>query len=462
MTLLPIERDAAGGVIMNRTTLGRAVALRDASGAQLEAARKAELLAAARAGHVDPIAFDARVYRQKRGEPLTPGVRSMQNYIQIRPGGMRAHARSYRGAPFLAAHDISDPRARAGQMADSWLDVGGDTEDDEMIIRHAVDVVAPWAVAGVLDGTIDRFSIHYGITGDIVCSVHGKPVFSKCYCLPGRFVEGSDENDPNRPRVFWIVTNAVGRETSTVNVPAVGNGATGIEAVRFDVGGTTIGDGRALDLVGVEVLAGLAGATAAQFREALAVPGPTVYDVPNRTTITGGIPAMSFTRLAAALGITLAAGATLTEDQALGAVDGLKAERDALRGRAETAEGMVKLAADKARTTAIDGHIAAAYAAGKLLHKRDDKGAQAPDPQEANLRKLGGALGAAELKVHLDAMPARGPATALQSERVESPPEPGTMSTELAAAMAAVQAAGGFTDAEMAAARRDLEIGTVL
>ena len=145
---LPIHRSDDGTITIASGFTPPALAFRDQAGDKLEAARRAELLSRARAGDVEPIAFDARVYRQRRGEPLTPGIQSMQNYVQIRAGAMAAHARSYRGLPFLAAHDIGDPRARAGTIADSWLDRGAvadgeDPDGAELVIRHSIDVVAP-------------------------------------------------------------------------------------------------------------------------------------------------------------------------------------------------------------------------------------------------------------------------------------------------------------------------------
>lgn len=462
---LPIQRTDDGTITIASAFTPPALTFRDGDGAALEAARRAELLARARAGDVEPIAFDARVYRQRRGEPLTPGIQTMQQYVQIRPGAMRAHARSYRGLPFLAAHDIGDPRARAGTVADSWLDVGAvadgeDPDGAELVIRHSIDVIAPWAVAGVLDGTIDRFSIHFAITGEIWCSVHNAKIWAKCYCLPGQLV-GDDKTDPNRPRAFWIVQNATGREVSAVNVPAVGNGATGIEAIRFDAGGgKTVTGARAADLAAIELLAGGAGVAGSDFREALAAAAEPVYHGGHKRPNAQETPIMSYHRLAVALGITLAAGANPNADQvdalALKA-EQLAAERDAYRGRAETAERDLKAAADGKRKAEIDSLIGTAYADGKLIKGKGADGADAVDPLETSLRRLGDKLGAVELKTHLDAMPARAPGSRLQSDSTPKA-DRGALSPELDGAMKLAAEQCGITPAEMAAARRDLGI----
>lgn len=460
---LPIQRTDDGTITIASGFTPPALAFRDQAGDKLEAARRAELLSRARAGDVEPIAFDARVYRQRRGEPLTPGVQTMQNYVQIRPGAMAAHARSYRGLPFLAAHDVGDPRARAGTIADSWLDRGAvadgeDPDGAELVIRHSIDVVAPWAVAGVLDGTIDRFSIHFAVTGEIWCSVHNARIWSKCYCLPGQLV--GDKADPNRPRAYWIVQNATGREVSAVNVPAVGNGATGIEAVRFAVGGETLTGARAADLVGVELLAGAAGVAGADFREALAAAADPVYHERNPRNPAPEDQIMSFARLATVLGVALAAGANPNAEQvdalALKA-EQLTAERDAYKGRAEAAERDLKAAADGKRKAEIDNLISTAYGAGKLVRGKAADGADADDPQEATLRRLGDKLGAAELKAHVDAMPARAPSSRLQSDTTTAPKR-GALPPELDDAMKLAAEQCGITPEEMATARRDLGI----
>lgn len=453
-----IYRDKSGAVfaMLQELEAGGAVRLRTADGAAVQAQRRAELLSRARAGDVEPIEFDARVYRQKAGEPLTPGVRSMQQWIQIRAGGMAAHARSYRGLPFLSGHDVGDVTKRAGSISDSWLD-RGDSDDDEMIIRHTFQAVAPWAVGQVLDGTIDRFSIHFAITGEITCSVHKARIWSKCYCMPGQLT--GDEKDQNRPRAFWIVENATGRETSAVNVPAVGNGATGIEALRFDAGGHTLTGAAAADLVGLEVLAELAGVTGAQFREALADARATVYDVPHRISVpVPGRTTMKMNRLAAALGITLAANQDLDEDQALAALGGITASAKVWEGRALAAEAEVKLAAAAKTATEIDTAIAAAYSAGRLVRRQGADGKPVADSQEAGLREYGTALGAAKLGAYIETMPVRAPAQERQADRVPAP-KAGALSVVTGSAMQTAQIQCGLTDEEMAESAAALGVG---
>ena len=53
-------------------------------------------------------------------------------------------------------------------------------------------ITLAWAVEGVLDGTIDRFSIGWHPTARVLCSVHKKALRGKdgCWCWPGQEVEG--------------------------------------------------------------------------------------------------------------------------------------------------------------------------------------------------------------------------------------------------------------------------------
>lgn len=445
-----ITRRHDGALVMGATFEARPMLLRDAAGAPTDAAQLAAMLARARAGQIDgPIEFDARVYRQTLGAPLTPGRRSMKQNILIRPGAMRALTRSFRGRPFLGGHDWSSPMARGGTIGDSWLDealplgAAADSSATQTILE-TIQASEPWSVAGVLGGAISEFSIGMVPTGDIMCSIHDTPVWDACYCCPGDMIgaaPGPGQPD-TRTMAQWIVSAAEGVETSAVNVPAVGAGATGIEAIRAGLAsigltldaftGSIWTDSRTgrIDLERLDDAADLAALAAAQglspsrISEALAARRHGLYDgtQPAASGHRRSTPMNRYLKLATVLGMSLAADAPLDEERAIATVEGVKAERDLFRARAEAAE---KTIADQAKAEAakeVDAIIAAAEVDGKLAATVAADGVtRMPDPQESSLRKIAAGLGLDALKAHVLAMPAIRPRRAVSIVEVVPP-----------------------------------------
>ena len=216
--MLPATRRAATPAardleLVTDLVAGSVVALRH-GGASLDKNGRTELLARVRAGEPLEVDFDARTFVQ-RDAPN-------RNFVRIKPSILAKLARSFVGVPFLRDHDKKSIGARGGTVVASELVEESGVAAFQMTIR----AIKPWAVEGVLDGTIDRFSIGFVPTGDVLCSAHKTPIFTKCSCWPGDKIRLDDTEH----LVEFIVTAAEGVETSAVNVPAVVG--TGIKSVR--------------------------------------------------------------------------------------------------------------------------------------------------------------------------------------------------------------------------------------
>lgn len=156
--------------------------------------------------------FRAIGYRQTL-EPAARGGKANKNGFRFRNQGMRALARSFRGQPFISGHDWGDVRARGGTIADAYAEeIANDTE---MAIFYDIVAQAAWAVEGLANGTIDRFSFGVFGKGEITCTIHNVPVWSidECFCWPGEMVGGLVAE--------WEFEDGEGVELSAVNVPAV-------------------------------------------------------------------------------------------------------------------------------------------------------------------------------------------------------------------------------------------------
>jgi len=155
--------------------------------------------------------LDITAYRQ----PAAPNRR----FLRFLPENLPEFARSFVGQPFLRDHAQRNSAARGGTVLSSGLVYAADGPE----MHQTVELVKAWAIEGALDGTIDRFSIGWDTTGEILCSVCEGPLWEgKCYHMPGDTIDGR--------RVEAIITGSDGVETSSVNVPAVVG--TGVHAVR--------------------------------------------------------------------------------------------------------------------------------------------------------------------------------------------------------------------------------------
>lgn len=333
-----------------------------------DTARKA-LLEKVRAGEAATVTFDATTFIQREAPN--------RNFVRVKPAALGRLAKSFPGVPFLRDHDQRSLEARGGTVKAAELVKNG----DEASIAMTIEVVKPWAVEGLLDGTIDRFSVGFLATDDIICSVHKTPIFAKCSCWPGDPVgEDSDE------RVEFVYTGAEGVEVSAVNVPAVTG--TGIDG---------------------------------QVRQALlALQDSNRGAEPHRET--------TMKRVLERLGLSEAA----SEEHALAALDKLNVELEAGRQRLKTSEGkLAELEAERRAHQAqrVDGDIEQLYESGRLPIARDVAGKRVAHELEKALRNMAGTVGYEAFKAYADTLPVIAPvgASALRSALGEGAPRAGGM-----------------------------------
>lgn len=332
---------------------------------EIDVKQRAELIRAVRAGEHAELSFTARTFRQRDGKPN-------RKFVRIKRERLGKAGRSGKGNPFLLDHLQMMQRARLGTvLASSAVDMTEDSNlaEGEIAFRQRIITVKPEGVIGVLDGTIDRFSVGFRALGKVICSVHGTPARTSCRCWAGEEVEV----DGVKRIVEYEFSDAELVEVSTVNVPAVLG--TEIEEIR-----------------------------AALAAEIETHNGRSYFTMSN------------LAKLAAHLGCAAAA----TEDEILAAVQQREqragAELEVARQRAINAEQALaplqtQLAELQrtARAASVDAAIAEAYASGRLLRATDAQGGSQPDPFEASLRKLGAAAGLDVLAAALAEVPARAP-----------------------------------------------------
>lgn len=318
-----------------------------ADGGELDGAGRKELLRRARAGEPVELEFEAITFLQ--------GDEPNRNFLRFKPGILRTLARTFEGAPFLRNHDQGDVLARGGTVISSRAvreGVGDAARDDadgaRWVFHQRIRAVKPWAVEGLLDGTIDRFSIGWHPSGPILYRHSGKEIEDWPAHWPGEELDDGTV-------VEWVFTAAEGTEVSGVNVPAVLE--TGVEGIR----------------------AGLQAAVALSRGMG-----------PQRNN--------EMKRIATKLGLAESSD----EDSVLAAVGRLLEERAGLEGRLAAVEEARTLLAAKvsalestraaAEQAALEVHvskrIAELKAVGALPILRDGAGAALEGKQEAHLRAL--------------------------------------------------------------------------
>lgn len=182
-----------------------------ANGEALDKAGRFKLLSELKGGSTPPVLeVEAVTYLQRD----TPN----RKFVRFADGILAAFAKSFVGQPFLRDHNSFELDARGGTIVSSKLEK---LEDGTKAIRMRLSLVKSWAIEGALDGTIDRFSIGWSRTSEVLCSVHKSEVFTKCDCMPGQKLGDKV--------VQFVFTGAEGTEVSAVNVPAVVG--TGVQAI---------------------------------------------------------------------------------------------------------------------------------------------------------------------------------------------------------------------------------------
>lgn len=329
-------------------------------------AKRFELITAARGGKHIELSVTAQTFAQTK--------KANRRYMRLGEDNLESGAKTWKNQPYLIDHATwRGMDAQKGNILSSKAtEIDGGTGFEQKL--HAVK---PDAVIGILDGTFGKFSIGWWADGPILCSVHNSDIMKLdgCSCWPGDKVTLADGRERT---VEFIYTKFIGKETSSVVIPAVQD--THVDDVRAQ-------------------LAAELGITNRLTRTTIPVAQPKE---------TG----MRFPRVAAAL--QLAADSDLDENTVAVAVE-------ALRQRALTAETKLSTneqalaqatSAIAALTAAVKGReIQAAldahgYAAGKLRYGRDGEGKQTPSPMEGFLRTLGAADKGIELmKAQLKEMP---------------------------------------------------------
>jgi phage head maturation protease len=304
-----------------------------AGGAAIEANERKTLLAQVRAGEQVDLELDLLAYEQAAGSRNRKAVR-------FRDGALSTLGRSGKGTPFLRDHEQGNLLARAGTVTASRAEKLGDGH--YRVLQTAV-LTAPWAVEAALLGNLDRVSIGFAPTGDVLCSACNTPVFGACWHRPGDVVK---DGKAAGEIVEWVFTAAELVETSGVSVPAVPTAH--IEGIRAALSAALEPAGRVR-------------------------------------------PGRNVNRIASLLGIA----ATAAEDEVDRAVERLNAERNALREQLSTAERSLAEAAARAAAheatlarQAEDAWISEGLASGKVVpgaheeslrayFRRDAEGARA-------------------------------------------------------------------------------------
>jgi hypothetical protein len=184
-----------------------------ANGEQLDKAGRAKMLTELRGGSAPPmLEVEATAFLQRKDTPN-------RKFVRFADGIMSAFAKSYSGQPFLRDHNSYELEARGGTILSSKM---VKLDDGTKAIQMRIQLVKLWAIEGVLDGTIDRFSIGWSRTDIVTCSVHKGQVFRECDCMPGQKLGDGKV-------VEFVFQGADGTEVSAVNVPAVVG--TGIQAI---------------------------------------------------------------------------------------------------------------------------------------------------------------------------------------------------------------------------------------
>ncbi len=173
------------------------------NGSELAKTERKALIERVQSGEFVELEIEANTYIQRE----TPN----RNFVRFKDGTLSRFAKTGMNTPFLIDHNKRNVDSRGGTVVKSKLVRG---EDGEKSISQTILLTKPWAVVGVLDGTIDRFSIGFMPTGPILYSHNKEEIDGWPKFWPGDVLEDGTV-------VEWIFTEAELIETSGVNVPAV-------------------------------------------------------------------------------------------------------------------------------------------------------------------------------------------------------------------------------------------------
>jgi hypothetical protein len=197
---------------------------------------KKEMLSRSRSGEVVKVSVDAITFRQSKAErPLSRKNARHANslFVKFREQDLEKFAAGFTGRPMLRDHDRDDLLKRGGTITNSRIV----ETPKEFQLMQTMELVKPWAVEAVLDGTLETFSIGWdppsggrsAALSAITCTVCNSAMFvSNCPHMPG------DEHKVASSGEIVIVEaefkNPRGTEVSGVSFPAVQG--TQVENVR--------------------------------------------------------------------------------------------------------------------------------------------------------------------------------------------------------------------------------------
>jgi Mu-like prophage I protein len=166
------------------------------------------LIAEAKAGKINRLRFTATTCASV---PNAKHIRFSDDFEEF--------AASFAGVPFQRDHDHGI-EARGGTVLRSWA-VPREGQPDIFEMKQLIEARKDWAVLGVLDGTIDRFSVGFR-SQRYECSICGEKIDStECSHWPGKEYRGRT--------CEVLCKGSSGVETSAVVSPAVPG--TGIDAI---------------------------------------------------------------------------------------------------------------------------------------------------------------------------------------------------------------------------------------
>ena len=202
---IKLASDALGKTLhMGMPTAGAPMLFLAGSDKSLTKAERKDLLERSRGGEALTIEVEAVTYIQ-RDTPNRNAIR-----FKNTASALKKIAKSGKGSPVLIDHDQRSVMSRGGTVLSSSAEKVG----DEWHFKQRLELVKPWAVEGVLDGTIDRFSIGWYPTGPILYSHNNEEVVGWPKHWPGDVLEDGTV-------VEWVYSSADLIEVSGVNVPAV-------------------------------------------------------------------------------------------------------------------------------------------------------------------------------------------------------------------------------------------------
>lgn len=169
-----------------------------------ELGARADVLGRFHEGKVKTLRFDADVWTDGKNK----------NHFRFPEAELQNFAASFKGEPFLMDHS-HELGKRGGTIIDSVLT----EKNGRKVIRQTIEAVKPWAIEGVLDGTIDRFSVGWDFD-QTLCTACNSSILT-CAHL-GQL--GKRDRSTGKPvEVLW--TGIKGIETSAVtNAAAEGTG----------------------------------------------------------------------------------------------------------------------------------------------------------------------------------------------------------------------------------------------